>query len=540
MEPNGLVVPQPVTQQEINDCGPPQPLCTADTITLPALFDYRGETIDFVADASTQPAVFSPLCSFSGTLVMRGGGCQLAFGWYNAMATGGTPPPAAEIYPLIPANDPDVYGAGPFSPLAVDGPWTLKTFTANDIRSDVRYLGGLIGFALIGGSQCSQTHFSQQELNQTCTNCTPVTPWITSLTYQSTATPDSYYLAFEDLPFQPTGLGGNDGDFNDFVFFITGLVCDGGGEPCDTGMPGACAVGRTDCGMDGVASICRPVIHPTDEACDNVDNDCNEIVDDGDLCDPGYVCDRGTCVEECDSGEFRCVAPLECENGFCVDPLCVGVMCPAGQACRKGNCVDPCTNVVCPLEQECQLGRCVDLCAAVTCEEGQVCEQGVCLATCDCRPCTGIKVCGDTGECVDPGCESQVCQPGFVCVAGTCTDACTNAVCPGDATCALGQCAVPTPVTGPMTNGGSGGGSGGQIVINTPMTSGTGSMMGGTGPEELLSDENVAKRSTQQAGCACRVGAVERHGAAKAMALLALGLLFGARRPVRRRRRPQI
>ena len=116
---------------------------------------------------------------------------------------------------------------GLFGPLAIDGAWTLKTFTAEAIRTDVRYQGGLIGFALIGGGGCPQTHFSQQELNIVCTNCTPNAPWITTLIYRSTAVPDAFYMAFEDLPFQPTGLGFNDGDFNVVGATELGLRFDG-------------------------------------------------------------------------------------------------------------------------------------------------------------------------------------------------------------------------------------------------------------------------------------------------------------------------
>jgi hypothetical protein len=247
--------------------------------------------------------------------VLRGGGCRLTFGWYNAVASGGAPPAADEIYPLIPNTDNDVYGCGAFCPLAAQGPWMLKTFTAANIRSDARYAGGLIGFALVGDGppDCTQTKFSQRELNTVCTNCTPNAPWITTVVYQSTAVPDAFYIAFEDLPMSPTDFTGfptqtfrNDGDFNDFVFFITGLECEGGGQPCDTGLSGACAIGRTDCSVDNMPGECRGVVLPSDEACDNVDNDCNGIVDDGDLCPPGKVCDRGNCVFACGTAEFRC------------------------------------------------------------------------------------------------------------------------------------------------------------------------------------------------------------------------------------------
>src|SRR5689334_5844589 len=46
------------------------PNCASD-LTLPSLFKFRGENIDFQADAKTEPSTFSPLCSFSGTLVLR-------------------------------------------------------------------------------------------------------------------------------------------------------------------------------------------------------------------------------------------------------------------------------------------------------------------------------------------------------------------------------------------------------------------------------------------------------------------------------------
>ena len=53
----------------------------------------------------------------------------------------------------------------------------------------------------------------------------------------------SYYIAFEDLPMPASGWkdDGCDGDFNDFVFYVTGLDCEGGGVDCPTGMPGVCA-----------------------------------------------------------------------------------------------------------------------------------------------------------------------------------------------------------------------------------------------------------------------------------------------------------
>ncbi len=538
-----LTVPQDVSPQEITDCEANHPTIPGEAVTLPALFEYRGEMIDHKADARITPSVFSPLCSFAGTLVLRGGGCKLAFGWYNAVASGGAVPAANEIYPLIPNTDPDVYDCNDpampasqaFCPLAYDGPWMLKTFTAADIRSDMRYDGGLIGFALIGdpATDCKQTHFSQQELNLVCTNCTPNAPWITTIVYQSTAVPDAFYMAFEDLPMSPTSFEGdgtykNDGDFNDFVFFITGLTCAGGGEPCDTGLPGACGVGRTDCGPDGTASNCRQVVEGVAETCDNIDNDCNGDVDDGDLCAEGFVCDRGSCVAECGTGEFRCATNFECAFGFCIDPLCKDVVCGADEACRAGDCVGACDGVTCPLNQECQLGRCVDLCAAVTCDMGQVCERGVCLADCSCRDCPDGKSCAADGHCVDPGCENAPCTAGQVCAGGACTDACTNAVCPGGAACTDGVCGEPIPGVGVGSGNGGSGGSGGAFVISNGGSTAGSTTAASAGTTGVAS--NAASRGQTQPGCACRAGAGQSGRAASVAALLALGMAFARRR----------
>src|SRR5690242_2905202 len=65
--PGALQIPLPVSATEITD--------TNNTVTaipnagqfvsLPALFKFRNETIDYQKDAKTEPSTFSPLCSFS-------------------------------------------------------------------------------------------------------------------------------------------------------------------------------------------------------------------------------------------------------------------------------------------------------------------------------------------------------------------------------------------------------------------------------------------------------------------------------------------
>src|SRR5690606_3272735 len=54
-----------------------------DAITLQGLFKFRREALDPVADARTAPGHFSPQCGCTGQLLLRGGDCQVGFGWYN-------------------------------------------------------------------------------------------------------------------------------------------------------------------------------------------------------------------------------------------------------------------------------------------------------------------------------------------------------------------------------------------------------------------------------------------------------------------------
>ncbi|MFO7178900.1 MAG: putative metal-binding motif-containing protein [Pseudomonadota bacterium] len=556
----GEVMPQATSGTEIGIAtsrGFPE-----DAITLEGLFKYRGEMLDPVADAKTAPGAFSPLCGFTGELVLRGGGCKVALGWYNVDPSG-SPPRNDEIYVLVPADPTNAaQGLGcqdnDFCPLATmettqtgQHGWTPRTYSAENIRTDPRYAGGLVGFALIGDSSqlCSQTKFSQAELN---VKSSSGEPWVTTLIYQSTATPDAFYIAFEDLPMsqmswrsaQNGGGGQNDGDFNDFVFFVTGLTCQGAGQPCETGLQGACAAGLTDCSDGGGPPACRPAVQPTAERCDNVDNDCNGMVDDGEgLCPEGRHCFQGKCVANCRSGEFMCPGGFQCNDaGFCIDVACQGVQCGEGEVCVGGTCRGACDGVVCPLGQECQLGRCVDLCAGVTCEGNKVCERGICVQNCSCRGCGDDKRCHPDGRCVDIGCETQTCGEGQVCVAGTCRDACEGAMCPGNAECVLGQCGDPPLGSVPGAGDPETGGSGPDIIITPPTGSGgTPSLPpptqtgGGGNPGTSTVSPPPPPRRGAASGSSCQFsGTAASHG------VLGLGLLALAGFAWRRRRRSNL
>jgi MYXO-CTERM domain-containing protein len=513
-----------------------------DAITLQGLFKWRGEKLDPVADAKTTPGYFSPVCGFSGQLLLMGGNCKVAFGWYNVEDPNSTTPPTVdEIFEFIP-NDPTYLNClsdngapktDGFCPLAWDTrsprdlsiqQWTPKAFDSGNIKTNPKYKGKYVGFALIGNPalDCKANKYSLYNHNQK--NADGV-PWVASLIYQSTADPEGFYMAFEDLPMSPTdwhksgGTYENDGDFNDFVFYVSGISCLGGGQPCDTGLQGACSVGRTDCAAEGTTGMCRPIITPGAELCDNVDNDCNGMVDEGDmLCAAGQVCDKGTCVGACGTGEFRCDPGFTCKTGHCIEDACADKECPAGQACRAGTCMNACDGVVCPGNEECQLGRCVDACKAVTCTGGKVCERGLCVSDCSCRGCKDGLECGADGLCTDPACVGVTCADDERCVAGGCVKKCAGVVCPGGGACVNGAC---------------------------QMGDGTGNVAGTTGLDPLdplgpldLGGGSGGKSSggptrvTKDPGCACEVVGQSPAGSAA----LLLGA-FGAALGIARRRR---
>jgi hypothetical protein len=486
-------------------------------IQLYTLFQDRNDPVDWLADAHTTPGTFSPLCNFKATFVLHQAGSNPGVGWYNVDPAATAPPLLTDIHVIVPAGT--AVGA---------------VIDSATIKGDPAYKGGLIGFALMG----SQPHFSEQKWNVSCLLCSSPGPWILSLTYQSKSTPDAYYLAFEDGNVDAFSFG-NDGDFNDDVFFFEGLTCQGGGTPCDTGQPGACAAGLNECSATGLT--CKAVVQPGVEKCNGVDDDCNGKTDDGDLCQPGFVCDRGTCVTTCNGSEFPCPGTEVCKDGYCVDSECEAVTCAEGTVCVAGVCKAPCDGIACPSPTVCRVGVCVDPCAGVECAPGSHCEGGICLASCDCSPCaTGAACDPATERCVEPSCVGIPCDPGTRCVGGKCVDPCATAVCPRGQACTAGVC-VTTGVADAGA-GGSGGGArdGGGFFVGSGGDS-TGAPSGGQAAVDAGSA--VSQGGGYHAvpasplGCSCRSTAGRAPGAAATWVVVAAVVGLGRRRRLGRGRR---
>ncbi|MFH1436819.1 MAG: sialidase family protein, partial [Pseudomonadota bacterium] len=272
------------------------------------------------------------------------------------------------------------------------------------------------------------------------------------------------------------------------------------GEACGTDE-GECRPGYMvclDCDWE-----CSYDVGPSPEICDCLDNDCNGLEDDGDICEEGicyrdvascycalpcnpaheFPCPSGkTCAEAEGHDGYYCIddpcAGVTCEDctqtcleGECIDkcdrvecgddevcvysgcsPMCVprncyapGYECAEGKICRDGECRhDPCYDVECGDLQFCRDGECFDACTAQdACPEGDLCHDGACAEDlCRDVDCAGGRVCDpETGRCEEDACDGVSCPPPQVCIDGRCTDdPCSFIACPQGYECVGDTC----------------------------------------------------------------------------------------------------
>jgi hypothetical protein len=312
------------------------------------------------------------------------------------------------------------------------------------------------------------------------------------------------------------------------------IMCPGAGMACNTGMPGICSDGLTQCMGMGMSCVGTTVARATQ--CNGLDNNCDGTIDTG-PCPSGQVCDGAQCVPMCVEG--GCFTGQECTSrGTCVDAACATVTCPAGQRCSMGTCVGGCTGVTCPLGQVCRIGQCVDPCAGITCDAMSVCVAGVCQPRCgmSCAGCPMGQTCGSDGVCHDPACATMTCPAGTVCQSGTCADACTGAVCPSGQMCTGGNCvAIPVADAGTPDDAGTTGDGG----TSTDAGSGDAHASGDASADARRDGGHFT--GSGNPGCGCRTaGSAGSSGAAIVAALFAAAALASRRRARGgRRRRPR-
>ncbi len=295
------------------------------------------------------------------------------------------------------------------------------------------------------------------------------------------------------------------------------VICEGAGQPCTTSMQGVCSEGFMNCVGDTLA--CVPRLEPSEELCDNLDNDCNGMTDENPstLCPAGQTCRSGSCVFAC--FELGCSDGLVCApDGRCVEPGCETVTCEAGQRCRAGSCVSACDGVTCPLGQRCDSGGCVDVCSGIVCDDCSVCSTtGTCAIRCENPGCPGGQTCTIDGRCVETACAAVTCAAGQYCQGGVCVDACSGAVCPTGQECRMGECmrmlppdaGVPImPDGGPRTDAGPMGADAGRDAGVDG-----GRRIGRAGP-----------------GCACRTSTTAKSAPYAFVFVALLGLLAIRRR----------
>jgi hypothetical protein len=290
----------------------------------------------------------------------------------------------------------------------------------------------------------------------------------------------------------------------------------GATRACLPPVPGQrmCNAGTQTCNAGGFWNDCVGQVLPTPEVCNGKDDDCNGVVDDGNLCPTGSTCTNGVCLPATCNGEN-----VQCPEGYtcnltthaCDAKLCPATACPAGAICRSGACVDPCAGVTCGPGASCSGGVCIgggcalagcpgagqrcvngfcvaDPCAGTACPDGTFCRLGDCVRSCayvDCPPgqqcgvdgfcqsvcspaCPAGQICVN-GACSGDPCAGVACGSSQVCRNGACLDdPCANVACPAPTSCSGGQCIgggiqrstqhdVPEPSSGGCGSTGAGG-----------------------------------------------------------------------------------
>jgi hypothetical protein len=216
-----------------------------------------------------------------------------------------------------------------------------------------------------------------------------------------------------------------DNDCNEAIDDVPGT-----GVACPTGLPGACALGGMVCAGGDI--ICVPTNgEDRQERCDLIDNDCDGEIDEG-LLNACGRCRGDRDAEICNGRDDDCDGRIDDDEGLCGQ----------GEVCIHGTCATRCDGgqEECVGFLMCIQGYCLGACAGTTCPGGQVCDQasGNCFDPCDDIDCAEGQLCrlGRCGSCAEVGCPD-----GSMCREGTCVDdPCAGVDCHRGMACLSGEC----------------------------------------------------------------------------------------------------
>ncbi|HKY35833.1 MAG TPA: MopE-related protein [Polyangiaceae bacterium] len=366
-----------------------------------------------------------------------------------------------------------------------------------------------------------------------------------------------------------------------------------GDECCGNGVTMAqCGVGQCNKGIwqcAGSVVVCANAGRATNETCDNVDNDCNGMVDNiesvgGPCLAPGGCSGTLTCdsvamelvcepigsagVEICDGTDNDCDGQIDEVDDLMVnedtgepgvhdwwhDPCNVPPPghdqppCESGRLICKNGVPKVCEGGVGPLPEVCDLkdtdcDGVADTLAA--CPGTNACVQGVCVEPCRGGefPCPGGYDCrpfGGKSYCVPTTCNAIECPPGASCKNGSCTlDAAGGAGSAGGAgnvgeggeTSSSGGSGPAEGGDGSRPNPGGGADSAGSAGSSNA-NAGSGATGATTGEEA----RGIYGLVTGGGGCACRTVPVRGGTWATGLSLLLMASAFVRRRRAAKRR----